>query len=116
MSLDQGTGYLGFYNGSLHTTGYSVPVGVWTHIVMTMSNSSCSFYANGVLQSTLSSCGIGAADNTSIPVQIGTYVGAGADQQQFYGSMDDVRIYNRALSLSEIKQLYGLGGGTTLKK
>ena len=41
------------------------------------------------------------------------YVGAknnsGTTMQYFNGSIDDVRIYNRALSAAEVKQLYNLG-------
>jgi len=37
------------------------------------------------------------------------YEPAGFGGQYFSGTIDDVRIYNRALSAAEVKQLYKLG-------
>ncbi|HEY4714989.1 MAG TPA: LamG-like jellyroll fold domain-containing protein, partial [Candidatus Paceibacterota bacterium] len=40
---------------------------------------------------------------------IGARLTSGALSAFFNGTIDDVRIYNRALSATEIKQLYNLG-------
>lgn len=48
---------------------------------------------------------------SSHPVQIGKLNGSvPPSPQYFYGSIDDIRIYNRALSDSEIRALYHEGG------
>ena len=49
---------------------------------------------------------LGPLDNVQ-PFTIGCYPGAGT---MFAGSMDEVRIYNRALSHAEVADLYGIGG------
>ncbi|CAA6826569.1 MAG: Unknown protein [uncultured Sulfurovum sp.] len=60
-------------------------------------------YSLDVLQGSLNS------DNL-LKLFIGTY----ATKNYYYnGHIDDLRIYNRALSESEIQELYKLGGGTT---
>ncbi len=40
------------------------------------------------------------------PFDIGGLNSAGSHQSQFKGLIDDVRIYNRALSATEVKNLY----------
>lgn len=51
------------------------------------------------------------SSNTDFYVGLNGYTGG---LPYFSGSIDDVRVYNRALSLSEVKQLYDLGS-TTIK-
>jgi hypothetical protein len=84
-----------------------LPVGAWVHLVMAWDGSptasNVSFYRNGVL--------IGHDINTD-----GVSLGAGAAPLTIgvsvNGTLDDVRIYNKALSTDEVAQLYALGGGT----
>jgi len=60
-------------------------------------------YANGVLVNTGASVNPNTPDTSFV---IGTNGGGG---NFFDGKVDDVRIYNRALSATEIKQLYNAG-------
>ena len=60
-------------------------------------------YVNGVLQSDSVSYPSGLAVGTS-PMKIGVFYTD--NNLPFDGGIDDVRIYNRALSAAEVSQLY----------
>jgi hypothetical protein len=63
-------------------------------------------YVNGILSNT-DSTGVNAAVSAQI-ASIGSYANA---TSFFNGTLDDVRVYNRALSASEVKQIYNEGTG-----
>ncbi len=73
----------------------------WTFLVGTYDGVSQKFYVNGVLDKTISSSGnIGYST-------MGFYIGNNNELSQWFkGKIDDVRIYNRALSACEIFTLY----------
>jgi hypothetical protein len=76
----------------------------WVHLVGIYDGTNRYLYINGILKSTVPG---GAIDYTnSLPLYIGGYTAAnyGLD-----GKIDEVRIYNRALSADEVKQLYKMG-------
>lgn len=87
---------------SIHKTG------VWEHWVVVYNGpqSTASIYLNGVEITNSDPGGLGTVRSNSDPVRIGV-LSPGA--YHFDGSLDDVRLYNRALSASEVKQLYNLG-------
>lgn len=89
-----------------HYSTQSVPVGVWTHAVGTRRGATTEIYINGVLDSRESDGGTGAISyDTS-----GLYFGSQNGTARFFdGIIDEVRVYDRALSLSEIKRLYNMG-------
>src|SRR3989344_1263779 len=97
-----------------NTSPGSAPVNTWTHVVATYDRSlACSastrprIYINGVDVSTPDTVnGTGGALTGANVVTIGASLGP---TLYFPGIIDDVRIYNRALSASEIKQLYLMG-------
>jgi concanavalin A-like lectin/glucanase superfamily protein/Big-like domain-containing protein/PASTA domain-containing protein len=81
--------------------GPAVPVGVWTHLALTYDGTSLRLYVNGVLRSTLAASG-GITTSTS-PVRIGgNVVFSSPGTEYFAGLIDEVRIYNRALTAAEI--------------
>ena len=73
----------------------------WIHVLTTYNSSSAKLYLNGLLVDTESS--IGNINITSDKFYIGSFRGS---FNFFNGSIDDVRIYNRALSQAEITLLY----------
>ena len=86
----------------------------WTHVVATIrtgSSDGINLYINGVkdVNSPRDLSTISNIDSTTA-----NFIIAGISSS--YGSckcsMDDVRVYSRALSASEIRQLYNLGAGT----
>ncbi len=105
----------GVTTNSLGTTYGSVPIptGKWTHIVARRSGSSVTSYINAVQD--LSYTDGNALEITSCRLYFGVDIDAGScttGLSNFLdGKLDDIRIYNRALSAAEIKRLYELGGG-----
>ena len=81
------------------------PIGEWTHLAATYDGSSMKVYYNGVVVGEQDSSGqLGTSDGT---LCIGTKHETAPAGDEYNGMLDDIRIYNRALSLSEIKQLGG---------
>lgn len=79
----------------------------WQHVVGTINNNVLSVYLNGIkgVDSTLS----GTKSTTNHSTKIGTRKDASETSYIFNGLIDDVRIYDAALSLSQIKQNYIAG-------
>ena len=115
-----GTGGTG--NQYVYTTGTNVvSVGVWTLITGVYNgslsgNAKAAVYINGSFVSSNGAGGtIPATTCSSLPQPtIATYEPAGGNYY-FNGAVDDVRLYNRALSATEINQLYQLGSTTIIK-
>ena len=81
----------------------------WHHVAVTRSGSTISFYIDGLDAGTATQTG-GSANN-SIPIRIGTDGPTWDPSSLFQGSIDEVRIYNRALSAAEIRSLNASGTG-----
>lgn len=86
----------------------ALPLNTWTYLAATYDGTNLKVYVNGVLSSTKAISG--TIQNNSNPLRIGGNVPYG---QFFEGRIDDVRVYNRALSLSEIQadMATPVGGG-----
>lgn len=81
----------------------SFTTGSWQHAAVTIDAGVIKLYQNGVeIAGTYTGSALDATN--ALSVQIGTRRGSAAEF--FDGSIDDVRIYNRALSATEITQLY----------
>jgi len=94
------------------TTVGSVNDNTWHHVVLVGNVNTQSMYLDGVLVGTL----LGGINHLSmINNQIGVgyggggWLGTSGGWFYFNGSIDEVRLYNRALSPNEVKQLYLLG-------
>jgi len=84
------------------TTGTNVGTG-WHHIVMVIdANGVPTAYVDGI------STGAYAGTGPSAPGLATTYIG-GSSGRYFNGTVDDVRLYSRALPLSDILSLYSAG-------
>ena len=83
------------------TAGPQLPVGVWSHIAVTYDNTAIKLYVNGTLRSTFTTTG--AISASTAPLQIGgNNVFSVPGTEFFAGLIDEVRVYNRALSAAEI--------------
>ncbi len=101
--LSQSGSSLIFYwlsSGGTITLTNIFTVGQWTHVTMTKNITSVSAYINGVFQS---SANPGTNTEGNLSTLIGAQVGGGWD---FNGTIDEVRVYNRALTSDEILGLY----------
>ncbi|SFF59600.1 LamG domain-containing protein [Thermoflexibacter ruber] len=75
----------------------------WQHIVVTFKNGVLKLYQNNSLKATYQT------DRKFIPVNsLPIQIGRSTVGNYFIGKIDDIRIYNRALSETEIQQLYQL--------
>lgn len=77
----------------------ALPVNSWTHLAMTYSGTRLLLFVNGVQQASKSTTG--ALPNSSGPLRIGG--NAVFTSQWFAGQLDELRVYNRALSAAEIQ-------------
>ena len=102
MAFDaSGIGF-GNFSGAGFTT-WQLPLNTWTHLAGTFDGSTFRFYTNGVLAGS----GTGAlGPATSTPLRIG---GSGSCSAGFVGLLDEVAVYKRALSASEIASIYYAG-------
>ena len=78
----------------------SLPVGTWTQIGFTISGSEAKVYKNGALEYTVS---IGTIPNT-LDFHIGKQ--SGSSSTYFNGKIDQIRIFNKALTSTEVTTLY----------
>ena len=82
----------------------------WHHLVVTGNGTVWNqFYLDGVPVTTYLVGSGAAVSNVAVTIGGGMYAGT---PYYFAGSLDDVRVYNRALSAGEVKQLYNLGTAT----
>ena len=94
----------GTYNANnIATIPGNIKTGVWTYIVGTWSAGDyVRVYVNGTFAGTSIST-VPSMKSTSIPFWIANSNSVG---NYFNGSIDDVRIYNRVLSASEVRAIY----------
>lgn len=89
--------------GTVATIGATPPsTTTWHHFALTYNGSIAVLYINGVLvnQGNVS----GTFQSFSEPLYVGNWNGV----EGFNGKVDDIRIYNRALTLCDIDSLYNL--------
>ena len=90
-----------FLNEDVYVIPTTYTQGMWTHFAGTWDGSTCKLYKNGALVSSLS-CLAGENGITNF------YIGGRGSSYTTYGLMDELKVYNRALSLSEVQSLYGV--------
>jgi hypothetical protein len=88
-----------FGNGFQTITGTSeLPVNTWTHLAVTFDSATLTVWVNGV--SVAAQAQTSPLTTSTLPLQIG---GDSLYGQGFAGRIDEVRIYNRALTRPEIE-------------
>jgi hypothetical protein len=75
-----------------------LPIGKWSHLATSYDGATVRLYLNGALIGSKAVTG-GIAGGTG-PLRIG---GNGIWGEYFHGSIDEVRVYNRALTVDEIR-------------
>jgi hypothetical protein len=114
FAIDDGILAFGFYNGAWreHRSAVGPALDTWSHVAATFSDTAnqVRLYLNGaqVLSSTETTSPVVNADQFR--------VGVGFPDESFAGRIDEVRVYNRALSTAEIAADVNRpvgGGGTT---
>ncbi len=100
------TGNLDLYNGSAQSS-QTVPLNKWTHVAVSCNAGQCTYYVNAIADSNKITSG--SFNFTVGGIGGDTYSNIG---EGFGGTIDDVRVYNRALSATEVEQLYKMGSGS----
>jgi len=96
-----------------HVEGGNIPLNAWTHVAMTFDSASGQFvaYVNGQAVNSLQSPG--AIYATARNVFIGRE--DSFSPRPFNGLIDEVAVYNRALSAAEIQGIFNAGAAGKCK-
>ena len=107
-------GELSVYNGSSNLSlGVSPQTGNWYNIVSVFGSSSTELYLNGSIKNDSNNT-VNASNQT---IDVGRRFSNSGDTGYLDGKIDDVRIYDKALSPSEVFELYRWGTrGRDLRK
>lgn len=105
-----------YIGGTVNLTLYcatSIALNKWYHIVVTWDGTlnnapGTIFYINGISCSAAGAAGSGSIVDDSAQIGVIGFLGGGLTGY-FKGMIDDVRVYNRVLSATEILQLYNIG-------
>lgn len=107
-----GSDTLFYGNGSGSTISLEsdiITTNVWQHVAITVNASgTLNFYVNGNFISTATNVDFAATPPTQNSY-LGAYYDFSDSQRFFQGKMDEVRVYNRALSATEVTALYNSG-------
>jgi hypothetical protein len=96
-------------NWTVIRSGATVPTGSFTHVAVTLDGNQRRLYVDGELDSADSYAE--ELDDESAPVVLGAADQSGGGvTNEFTGMLDEVRIYDRALSSQEVASLASMGG------
>jgi hypothetical protein len=91
--------------GSVNTDGGIIPIDTWTNIIVTYNSDHLNIYRNCVLEASVPA--VDTIQNTDSPLRLGfqSHILPGGSTGIFDGIMDEVLIYDRALSVLEVEQI-----------
>jgi len=81
-----------------------IPMNTWTHLVFTFNGSTLLIYTNGNLTASLNQTFVLNTNSTS-GISIGQSRQANGNWDNFNGDLDEIRVYNRVLTQTEITYL-----------
>jgi len=101
--------------GTDWTPNIPIDIGAWAHVALTYDGSAMVLYKNGVAMATL-----GATGNLMLPDASSNgplFIGYNTSWIEYFsGRMDDVRIYNKALSEQQVQDVIAKGANPTWDK
>src|SRR5262249_25604503 len=90
-----------FASANVYGTG-ALPVNTWSHLAGTYDGATMKFYVNGVLVSSRAQSGAVTASTGALSIG-GDQITHDSGPHYWAGLIDEVRIYNRALSATEVQ-------------
>jgi hypothetical protein len=105
-----GTGY-GNTAITLQGPPQTAPLATWTHVAATWDRATghMTLYIDGVVTAEGQAPPNMELNNTTVPLIVGAYNANGGLQRQFFtGQMDEVMVYNRALTAAEVEATWRL--------
>jgi len=99
--------WLGTGSGWAQVGGPAVVLNAWTHLVVSYDGTTARLYVNGALAA---SAAVAFAPNTSSPLRLGAGRTEGAADYYFPGRIDEIALYNTALSATRIQTHYQTTG------
>jgi hypothetical protein len=104
LGLNHGTGRLETWinNQSSFLSTIALQLGAWSHIASTYAGSTLTFYVNGVAAGSFTTPAI-LPDNDGAAIGDVPLV---SDSSTFQGQVDELSLYNRALTAAEIASIY----------
>jgi hypothetical protein len=96
-----GTGQLAF--AELEPGSGGPAIGTWYHTAMVWDGSNKTLYIDG--SPIAAAAGVAVAWEVGMPISFGADIDNGNQSSPFYGVMDELRIYGRALGSAEIAEL-----------
>ena len=103
FELERGTWEIRFGRpSSMVDSGQTLAQGQWTHLALTFDGTTAKAYIDGVL---VKESAFAFAFDKEAPMQIGASADGGGNP--FNGAIDEVRLYDTALSEAEVKALAG---------
>ena len=99
------------FNGSGSGISYDtiVPISLWQHLLVTLKGGTMKLYLNNTLLDSATNVVTPQASNYNLSIGREEYGG----YAYWKGAIDDIRIYERALSKEEVKSVYEEGSGVT---
>jgi hypothetical protein len=96
------SGVLTFYTGQQDLAfGAALPTGTWAHVALTYDSGVLRAYVNGVQQGPDRAATLA---NVTAALQVGAWIPSGNQNSDYFsGTLDEVRVYGRALSPAEIQ-------------
>jgi hypothetical protein len=101
----------GFFGGCTNPSwkfldsNVTIPINTWTHVASTYNGSTLTVWINGARAGSMAVTGTTCSNNRPLAVGAKNYPAAGLLEAFWDGQLDDIRIYRRALSGSEIRGL-----------
>jgi hypothetical protein len=95
--------FLGGVNAGVTTGSSAVTLSQWTHLAATYNGATITIFVNGI--SGGSTAASGSITQSTVEMRIGKDVAASATDKNLDAFCDDIRLYNRALTLAQIRLL-----------
>jgi len=107
--------FRGYNNGNLvlnaTKSSFSPSTSVLTHLVFTRGSVNSKIYIDGVLDRTSTATGAPNYESTNYPMIGANKYNASTYQEFFNGNIDEVNLWNKELTSTEVTELYNSGSG-----